>query len=86
MDKSICPTGASKVNNKCVCAHKNGFKYEFDEIFWICRPWYLPTAPPPTPPPCPTHQHKSSAGICEWDHCPAGYTGGKRIDEKFKKN
>lgn len=40
VDKTKCPSGSKKVNNKCVCDHRNGFKYEFDDIFWICRPWY----------------------------------------------
>lgn len=72
VDKSTCPLGASKVNNKCVCEHKHGFKYEFDDIFWICRPWYLPTSTVP-PQVCPPHQHLVG-DICEWDRCPAGYT------------
>lgn len=41
VDKSQCPIGSKSVNNKCACEHRNGFKYEFDDIFWICRPWYL---------------------------------------------
>lgn len=72
VDTSLCPIGAKKVNNKCVCDNVNEFKYEFDEIFWICRPWYLPTTHAPRT--CPSHQHMVD-GICEWDHCPTGYTG-----------
>lgn len=40
VDRSKCPLGSKKVDNKCVCENVNEFKYEFDEIFWICRPWY----------------------------------------------
>ncbi|XP_031623792.1 spore coat protein SP65-like [Contarinia nasturtii] len=73
VDKSQCPNGSKKVDNKCVCEHRNGFKYEFDEIFWICRPWYIPTTTP-APQACPTpHQHLVG-DKCEWDRCPAGYT------------
>lgn len=71
IDRSQCPTGSKKVNNNCVCENVNEFKYEFDEIFWICRPWYIPT-PAPVRKPCPAHKHYVG-DICEWDRCPAGY-------------
>lgn len=41
VDRSQCPKGSKRVNEKCVCERVNDLKYEFDEIFWICRPWYL---------------------------------------------
>lgn len=72
IDKSKCPAGAKKVGNKCVCETINEFKYEFDEIFWICRPWYIPTTPKPTEKPCPPHQHYYG-DKCVWDKCPSGY-------------
>lgn len=72
INRSICPVGSKKVNNKCVCETVNEFKYEFDDIFWICRPWYLPTSTTTTPKPCPAHQHRVG-DVCEWDHCPVGY-------------
>lgn len=71
VDRTICPHGARKLNQKCVCDDVDDYKYEFDEIFWICRPWYIPTTHAPKQ--CPTHQ----SGIhphCEWDKCSAGYT------------
>lgn len=73
VDRSHCPDGSEKVNNKCVCADVNGFKYEFDEIFWICRPWYIPTThAPATPKPCPLHQYREG-DECVWQRCPVGY-------------
>lgn len=71
IDRSQCPVGSRKVNNKCICDSINDFKYEFDEIFWICRPWYIPTTPAP-PKPCPAHQHRVGDS-CEWDRCPSAY-------------
>lgn len=38
VDRSQCPHGSKKVDNKCVCEHRNGFKYEFDEV---CNNWYF---------------------------------------------
>lgn len=72
VDRSQCPAGSRKVNNKCVCDNVNEFKYELDEIFWICRPWYIPTTNAP-PTPCQTHQHRVG-DKCEWDRCPVEYT------------
>lgn len=84
VDKSKCPPGAKKVNNKCVCETVNEYKYEFDEIFWICRPWYIPTTETPLPP-CPPHQHRVG-NVCEWERCPAGHeskTGTIFIPQHF---
>lgn len=89
VDRTQCPVGSRKVNNKCVCDNVNDFKYELDEIFWICRPWYIPTTRPP-PTPCPSYQHRVG-DRCEWDRCPAGYISksgefGTIADENIRIN
>lgn len=86
IDRTKCPAGSKQVNNKCVCENVNEFKYEFDEIFWICRPWYIPTTrAPTTPKPCPIHQH-NVAGVCEWDACPVGYLSKTGVALRFLVN
>lgn len=85
-DRSICPKGAVKVNDKCVCENDiNGYEYVLDEVFWICRPWYLQTSTTTTSttthrpvtysPRCPYHQSGEYPN-CNWDPCPIGYAGG----------
>lgn len=72
VDRTKCPAGSKKVNNKCVCETINEYKYEFDDIFWICRPWYIPTTEAPLSP-CPPNHHRSQNGTCIWDRCPPGH-------------
>lgn len=85
-DRTQCPRGAELVNGKCKCNDIDGYKYEMDDIFWICRPWYIQTTTTTTTsttprttttiaPRCPYHQ----SGIypnCVWDPCPRGHAGG----------
>lgn len=86
-DRSVCPKGAVIVNDKCVCENDvNGYEYVLDEVFWICRPWYLQTStttststtthrPVTYNPRCPYHQ-SGEYPHCNWDPCPIGYAGG----------
>lgn len=87
VDRSKCPQGSSNVNGKCICENVGDYKYEMDEIFWICRPWYIPTTSTTTStttirptyttpqPRCPYHQSGEYPN-CVWDPCPRGYFGG----------